>query len=95
MWRIALLCVASQCGPRVVAKKSQLDFNAEESRKILSKYFGKLDAESYDRLGPSIAVHRSAAPVYRADSATHDEETRLRVHGDEAVVGRRRRVLNY
>ena len=43
MWRIALLCVASQCAPRVVAKKSQLDIDLEEPRKILSKYFGKDD----------------------------------------------------
>ena len=40
MWRIALLCVASQCGPRVVAKKSQLDIDMEEPRRILRKYFG-------------------------------------------------------
>ena len=41
-----------------------------------------------------LAVHRSAAPVHRADSAVHGQETRCRVHGDEAVVGRRRRVLS-
>ena len=69
MWRLAVLvCVASQFGPRVVAKKSQLDFNAEESRKILSKYFGKLDAESYDRLGPSTLTQglRSMSPEDQA-----------------------------
>ena len=42
VWRIALLCVASQCGPRVVAKR-QLDIDLEEPRRILRKYFGTLD----------------------------------------------------
>ena len=39
LWRIALVCVASQCAPRIVAKK-QLDIDMEEPRRILRKYFG-------------------------------------------------------